>query len=105
MPPSASVTLRSAGECLVYGRDEQALEAAKQLASRLSVTVILTGAAEVIPPRTMDVPIFQGQVTQAAGHLGAFELTFDGFAQMVVSSRAGARLRAAQGTESQRASI
>jgi ferredoxin len=87
VPPTASVTLRSAGECLVYGRDEQALEAAKQLASRLSVTVILTGAADVIPPHTMEVPIFQGPVTQAAGHLGAFELTFDGFAQTVVSSR------------------
>ena len=88
VPPCASVTLRSAGECLVYGRDEQALEVARQLSSRLSVTVILTGSAEVIPPRTMDVPIFRGRVTQATGHLGAFELTFDGFAQMVVSSRA-----------------
>jgi ferredoxin len=88
VPPSSSVTLKSAGECLVYGRDEQALEAAKQLASRLSVTVILTGPAEVIPPRTMDLPIFRGRVTQAAGHLGAFELTLDDFGQAVVSSRA-----------------
>jgi ferredoxin len=87
VPPSAGVTLKSAGECLVYGRDEQALEAAKQLSSRLAVTVILTGAAEVIPPRTMDPPIFRGTVTQATGHLGAFELTFDGLAQPVASSR------------------
>ncbi len=87
VPPSSSVTLRSAGECLVYGRDEQALEAAKQLAPRLSVTVILTGAADVIPPRTMDVPLFRGKVTQATGHLGGFELTVDDFAQIVVSSR------------------
>ncbi len=87
VPPSAIVSLKSAGECLIYGRDEQALEAAKQLASRLSVTAILTGAAEVIPPRTMDPPIFRGTVTQATGHLGAFELTFDDFAQPVASSR------------------
>jgi ferredoxin len=87
VPPAASLTLKSSGECLVYGRDEQALEAAKQLASRLSVTVILTGAAEVIPPRTMDPPLFRGTVAQAAGHLGAFEVTFDGFAQPVASSR------------------
>jgi ferredoxin len=87
VPPSTSVTLKSAGECLIYGRDEQALEAAKQLAPRLSVTVILTGTAEVIPPRTIDPPIFRGTATKAAGHLGAFEVTFDHFAQMVASSR------------------
>ena len=87
IPPAASVTLKSDGDCLIYGRDEQALEAAKQLASRLSVTVILTGAAEVIPPRRMDVPVYRGTVSRANGHLGAFELTVEGFAQIVVSSR------------------
>jgi ferredoxin len=87
MPPTASVTMKSAGECLVYGRDEQALEAAKQLASRLSVTVILTRPAGVIPPRLVDVPILMGTVRDVAGHLGAFELLVDGFAPMVVSSR------------------
>jgi ferredoxin len=79
--------MKSAGECLVYGRDEQALEAAKQLASRLSVTVILTRPAGVIPPRLVDVPILMGTVRDVAGHLGAFELLVDGFAPMVVSSR------------------
>ena len=64
MPPTASVTLKSEGECLVYGRDEQALEAAKQLASRLSVTVILTGSGEIIPPRLVDIPIFRGTVVK-----------------------------------------
>ena len=87
MPPTPSVTMNSAGECLVYGRDEQALDAAKRLASRLSVTVILTDLKEVIPPRLVEVPIFAGTVVSAAGHLGAFELTVDGFAPMAVSSR------------------
>ncbi|HSA83084.1 MAG TPA: 4Fe-4S binding protein, partial [Geminicoccaceae bacterium] len=87
MPPTASVSMKSAGECLVYGQGEQALEAAKQVASRLSVTVILTDPQEIIPPRLVDVPIFQGTVVSATGHLGAFELTLDGFAPIVVSSR------------------
>jgi ferredoxin len=87
MPPTASVTIKSAGECLVYGRDEQALEAAKRLAARLSVTVILTRPEDVIPPRLVDVPVFTGTVRDAGGHLGAFELTVDGFAPMAVSSR------------------
>ena len=50
--------MKSGGECLVYGRDEVAIEAAKQLAARLSSTVILTRPQDVIPPRLIDVPIF-----------------------------------------------
>jgi ferredoxin len=77
MPPTASVTLKSAGECLIYGHDEQALEAAKQLASRLSVTVILTGPGEIIPPRLVDIPIFRGTVSSAEGVATRFDLILD----------------------------
>ncbi len=87
VPPTSTVTLKSAGACLVYGRDEAAIEAAKQLAPRLSVTVILTRPKEVIPPRLIDVPIFGGTIGRTSGHLGAFELTVDDFAPMSVSSR------------------
>jgi ferredoxin len=86
-PPTGTVTMKSGGECLVYGRGEAAIEAAKQLAPRLSVTVILTRPEDVIPPRLIDVPIFGGTIKGAAGHLGAFELTVDDFAPMTVSSR------------------
>jgi ferredoxin len=86
-PPTGTVTMKSGGECLVYGRGDGAIEAAKQLAPRLSVTVILTRPEDVIPPRLIDVPIFGGTVKGAAGRLGAFELTVDDFAPMTVSSR------------------
>jgi NAD-dependent dihydropyrimidine dehydrogenase PreA subunit len=87
LPPTATVTLRSEGACLVYGRDELALETARQLRHRLSVTCVLEGPDEVIPPRVMDLPIFRGRITKARGHLGAFEVMLDDFAPMVVSSR------------------
>ena len=87
VPSALTVTMRSAGECLVYGRDEAAIEAAKQLTTRLSPTVILTRPEDVIPPRLIDVPIFAGTIGKAVGHLGAFELSIDGFAPMSVSSR------------------
>jgi ferredoxin len=87
VPPTATVTMKSAGACLVYGRDETAIEAARQLAPRLSPTVILTGPQDVIPPRLIDVPIFGGTIGRASGRLGAFDLTVDDFAPMSVSSR------------------
>ena len=87
MPPTATVTHRSEGECQVYGRDEQEHEAARQLSARLPVTVILTRPEDVIPPRVIDVLMFGGTIKRASGHLGAFELTVDGFAPMTVSSR------------------
>jgi ferredoxin len=86
-PASGTVTMTSSGECLVYGRDEAAIEAARQLSARLSVTVILTRPEDVIPPRLIDLPMFGGTIRSAAGHLGAFELTVDDFAPMTVSSR------------------
>jgi ferredoxin len=88
IPPTPTVLLESGGECLVYGRDEQAIEAARQLSGRLSVTVLLSGPEGIIPPRTMDVPIFRGTVRRAGGHIGAFELEIDDHAAALVSSRA-----------------
>jgi hypothetical protein len=58
--PSRSVELESGGVCLVYGKDERALEAAKQLAGRLDVTLLLDSPGEIVPPGVMDVPIFRG---------------------------------------------
>src|SRR5690606_3716789 len=86
-PPTSTVVMASAGQCLVYGRDEAAIEAARQLAPRLSPTVILTRPEDVIPPRLVDVAIFAGTIKSASGHLGAFELTVDDLAPMTVSSR------------------
>ena len=87
LPPSPTVSFASKGVCLVYGRDERAIEAAKQLSGRLEVTVLLKEPGEVIPPRVMDVPIFKGSIVQAKGHLGAFGITVNGYAPAQPSSR------------------
>ncbi len=86
--PSPSVAYESKGVCLVYGRDERAIEAGKRLAGRLEVTVLLTGAAEILPPAMMDVPVFRGTIVSANGHLGAFAVNVDGYGPALPSSRA-----------------
>mgnify|MGYP006421594107 CR=1 FL=1 len=85
-PPSA-VTLESGGVCLVYGRDEQAIDIAKQLAGRLDVSVMLADPGEVLPPRVMDVPVFKGRIRGLRGHLGGFEVVADDYAPALPSSR------------------
>ncbi|MHA1599931.1 MAG: 4Fe-4S dicluster domain-containing protein, partial [Alphaproteobacteria bacterium] len=87
MEPTPAVALESKGICLVYGRDDRAIEAAKQLAGRLEVTVLLSTPDEIIPPGVMDVPIFQGTIANAKGHLGAFGITVMGYAAASPSSR------------------
>src|SRR5205814_760153 len=87
VPPTPGVILRSAGACLVYGRDEVALDAARQLNGRLEVTLLLTRPGEVLPPGVRDVPIHRGTIAAAQGHLGAFELTVDDYAPAIVSAR------------------
>jgi ferredoxin len=88
MPPTPLVSLESDGVILIYGRDEQAIEAAALLKDRLDVTVLLTKPGDIAPPRVTEVPIVAGTIVAAQGHLGAFELTIDGYAAALPSSRA-----------------
>ena len=87
IPWTPSVTMTSGGDCLVYGKGQQALDAAIQLGTRLSVTLLLSEPDDILPPATIDMPIFSGRISEAEGHLGGFQLRVDGFATMEVSSR------------------
>lgn len=78
----------SDGLCLVYGSGQQALDVASLLASRLSVTLVLKDDADIVLPASFDVPVYHGRVAQAAGGFGSFEVTVDGYAPLVPSSRA-----------------
>jgi ferredoxin len=86
-PPVPLVGLTSEGVILVYGRDERAVEAAELLKDHLDVTVLVTGAAEIMPPRTSEFPIVRAVIRNATGHLGAFELVVDDYSQPAPSSR------------------
>jgi len=86
-PQTPTVTLKSAGVALIYGRDAQAVEAGNLLKAHLDVTVLITPPAALVPPRISEFPIAQGKIRSAKGHLGAFEITVDDFAQPSPSSR------------------
>ncbi len=80
-------TIQSDGLCLVYGRGQEALEAAKLLSSRLSVTLILTDASDVVLPQTLDFAIYKGRIKTVSGALGGFKVVVDDHAALVPSSR------------------
>jgi ferredoxin len=86
-PAVPFVALTSAGVILIYGRDAQAIEAADLLKDHLDVTVLITPPAELTPKRLSDFPVVRGNIRLAKGHLGAFELTIDDYAQPSPSSR------------------
>ena len=88
MPPVPVIELESGGVILICGRDETAVEAGNLLKDHLDVTVLIEPPAAIIPPRTTDFPVAKGKIRNARGHLGAFELTVDNFAQAAPSSRA-----------------
>lgn len=81
------VTLSSNGVALIYGRDETAIDAGRQLADDLDVTVLLSRPDDVVPNRVWDFPMVQGTIRNARGHLGAFEVIVDDFALPSPSSR------------------
>ena len=86
-PDVAFVPLTSDGVTLIYGKDEQAIEAARLLKDHLDVTVLIKPPADVAPPRATDFPVVKGTIRQAKGYLGAFELTVDDYAAPTPSSR------------------
>ena len=87
IPLTPSVTLRSSGRILVYGCDETAVEAARQLAGRLDVILVLDSTEDIAPPTVMNIQICSGEITRARGHLGAFHVSIDGYAVAEPSGR------------------
>src|SRR6202035_3476830 len=87
MPPVPVIELESGGVILICGRDEIAVEAGNLLKDHLDVTVLIEPPAAIAPPRIAEFPVAKGKVRNARGHLGAFEVTVDDFAQPAPSSR------------------
>ncbi len=87
MPDFVSVSLSSEGVALLYGKDEQAIEAANLLKDHLDLTVLIKDAGRVAPMRVTEFAQFKGAIKSAKGHLGAFELIVDSYAQPLPSSR------------------
>lgn len=85
--PAGEVALQSEGVAVIYGRDDTAIAAAEQLKDRLDLTVIITGDAELTPPRIDEFPIVRGTIARAAGYIGAFDLVVDKFATPLPSWR------------------
>lgn len=87
--PAELLNITSDGLCVVYGAGQTALDAAQALSGRLSVTLVLsTDGADLALPMKLDFPIYAGRIRSAAGSLGGFELTLDGYGPMAPSSRA-----------------
>jgi ferredoxin len=87
VPDFPLVSLTSEGVTLIYGRDEQAIEAARLLQDHLDVTVLIKEPRELAPPRVTSFPIVKGTIRAATGHFGAFEITVDDYAMPSPSSR------------------
>lgn len=94
IPPAPALTLRSEGRCLLYGDAEPALEAAKALAERLAVSVLLPPGSSAVPPSVRGFPILQGRLRRLGGHLGAFRAEVEDLAAPAPSSRGHLRFGA-----------
>jgi ferredoxin len=81
------VPIVSEGVCLVYGAGQAAMDVAEQLAGRLNVSLMLTGSDDILPPSIVNVPIYKGNITAARGSFGNFEITVDGYAPSLPSSK------------------
>jgi len=89
-PPDVStVSMNSGGICLVYGAGQVALDAARQLDGRMTVSLLLTDPGDLLPLGMMDLMAATGRIASAAGHLGDFEINVNSYAALDPSSRSG----------------
>ena len=96
-PAPSTVQAQSSGSCLVYGRGQEAMDAARQLAVRLDVTLLLSsGAEDVLLPACMSVPVYLGRIRRASGHLGAYRLAIRRASRIAPWSRDTIRTEAAE---------
>jgi ferredoxin len=86
-PSYPTVNFNSEGVTLLYGKDEQVIEAAKWLKDHLDLTVLIKPPADATPMRVTEFPVLKGNIRQAKGYLGTFELTIDNYASSAPSSR------------------
>src|SRR5476651_751392 len=86
-PDTSYVTLTSDGVTLLYGKDEQVIEAAQLLKEHLDITVLIKQPTGITPLRVTEFPVVKGTIRQAKGHLGAFEVIVDNYAAPNPSSR------------------
>jgi ferredoxin len=85
--PARLKEVQSDGMCLVYGAAQTALDAARHLSGRLSVTLVLSDAEGVLLPPVLDFAIYRGRLSAVAGSLGGFDVVIDGYAPVLPSSR------------------
>lgn len=86
-PPPPAVSIASEGVTLIYGRGHAVLDAAERLKDCLDITVLLSDPAGAMPLRRAGYPVRKGRISRVKGHLGAFEVTIDGYAEPAASSR------------------
>jgi ferredoxin len=73
-PPVAQVDYKSAGQLLIIGPADAALDWAARLAPTLEVSVLMTGKGQGEQPAERGYPVWSGKVTGISGWLGAFEV-------------------------------
>ncbi len=92
--PTRLMSIKSDGQCLVYGRGQAALDVAAQLAGRLSVSVLLLEAGDALPMSVANVPVHTGKIRGARGSFGGFELNIDSYGAVDPSGRDALRFEA-----------
>ena len=86
-PPTKTVDVVSSGTCLIIGSGDVALDAAHRLKDTLAVTLLDT--ADTDPPSDREIDVIRGALRHARGALGAFEVSFTDFQQIVPAGRGG----------------
>jgi len=75
--PVPSTSYRSAGQLLITGPADVAVQWAERLKDQLEVSVLVTGDSGGELPAVRGYPVWSGKLKSVSGYLGAFEVSWD----------------------------
>lgn len=85
--PARALSLRSQGRALILAAGDDGIAAARRLAGRLDVTLLLAANAATIPPAATDFPIYVCTALAAEGHFTDYQVTAENCRHVAPSSR------------------
>ena len=84
---SRSLSFKSEGRCLIYGKSDAVLHVSEYLSDFLGVSAMLTDIDDVSPPKNNNFNILSGKIVSLSGYFCNFDVKINDFSEALPHSK------------------